>query len=97
MTRTSTPDTLAAQMAARQIERDLNALAVDATRFAEDAQRFAAGLIRRTPVAGEASSLAQSALQLAIQAARLDALRDTAAYLTASAVSSVAGQDGGEA
>lgn len=75
------PDALAARLAANQIERDLTALAADASRLADDAQRFAAGLIRRRPVAGDASRIAQSSLQLAIQAARLDALRETVAYL----------------
>jgi transcriptional regulator with XRE-family HTH domain len=74
-------DGLATRMAARQIERDLNALAVEAQRFAEDATRFATGLDRHRLVAGDASRLAQSALQLAMQGARLDALRETIAYL----------------
>lgn len=84
----STPaavDALAARMAASQIERDFNALAVEAQRLADEAARFAAGLVRRGLVAGDASRLAQGSLQMAMQAARLDALRETAAYLAPSA------------
>lgn len=74
-----------ARMAANELERAVNSLARDASRLAEEAQRFAAGLVHGDRVSGSASGLAQQAVQLAVSAARVDALRDTIAYLDTSA------------
>lgn len=69
------------QIAAGQLDRDLGALVADATRFAHLADQFTAGVSRREPVAGAASQLAQMAIQLSVDAARIDGLRDAISYM----------------
>lgn len=78
-----TPDIrdLAATLTTRQLELRTGDLARAAGRLADDATRFAASIHSR-PVAGDASRIAQAALQLAIEAARLDGMREIAGVFT---------------
>lgn len=67
-----------------EIERAQATLARDAQYFADDAARFAAGIASGTGTwAGEANRLAQTAVQLAVSAARLVGQTESAAYLNA--------------
>lgn len=69
------------RIASGQLDRDLGALAADATRFAHLADQFTAGVGRKEPVSGAASQLAQMAIQLSVDAARIDGLRDAISYM----------------
>jgi hypothetical protein len=74
-------DRMAARMAASQIDRAAARLARDAQHLADDAERFAQDTANGVPSSGLASRLAQDALQLALSAARLDAMREIASLL----------------
>lgn len=69
--------------AARQIATNHALLARDAEILAKDTRHLADALARSStdPRSGDASAIAQAAIQLAAQAARLQGLRDGAAYL----------------
>lgn len=72
----------AAAFVQRQADLRRESLARDAQYLADDAARFAAHIIKGGPYAGDASRLAQAALQIALAAARLDEMAETIAYLS---------------
>lgn len=70
----------------RQANLCREALAQDAQYLADHATRYAADIIKGGPYGGDASRLAQAALQLALAAARLDEMAQTVTWLKAEAV-----------
>ncbi|MCX4750968.1 hypothetical protein OG455_41540 [Kitasatospora sp. NBC_01287] len=77
------PDQFTRDFAVRQITTDHALLVRDAEILAKDTRNLADALARSSEDtrSGEASAIAQAALQLAVRAARLQGLRDGAAYL----------------
>lgn len=76
-------DDLTRRVLTNQLTHAERSLTRDAERLAAAARQFADSLATPGPVSGEAGRLAQAALQVAAQAARVDAMREATSVLLA--------------